>query len=649
MNEADNIAPLVKRLTSALNGIDAAILFVDDSSDDTPAIIEQAIAQIALSVSCIHRLPDERDGLSGAVVRGIGAAQSAWVCVMDGDLQHPPEIVPLLLERAVLSSAEIVVASRQANRLGPLGLSRARSLTSNVLTLFARALFPRSLKDVSDPLTGFFLFKRDAVNISRLRPDGFKILLEILVRHPDLRSSEIFFDFALRNAGDSKADLREGMRFFRHVMRLRVTAHRRPFRRYLSIVGSALALSVGSVGWLTGKQKWSPTAAAFVATLLGDGWRWFGRRQFILPKRERAYHLGNRYWLASLTFATAVVLPVFSLLRRFSKLPITLTYSLTLAIAGFTRYLFSDRWVWTRGLVGAQPTSTAYNIHDQLLIHSPVPIPDLGWFQSSLSERVPDIVVRVDRHGTPRQFENAVSFDDHLGRFGFAFTILLNQEQVEVVISPLIAAAPHVLYVNILEPLMRYLLLKRGQLLLQAGAIIEKGGCCLISTMGRYPTAEATFAMLDVNKAAQYVGHDHVLLTETGEAFCFPLAMTTTKLLDMNQARQLGAWLRQIDQFPAATINAWVQRLFPPVQQPIVQRLERERIVERAQVTGVELVNGKGINSADKLATIILQNAQDPLGFPLFKMLADYELRRGQFDLFNLEQERLLTIIRKLP
>jgi len=145
-------------------------------------------------------------------------------------LQHPPELVPALLTRVQEAQADIVVGSRKADIFGPLGLSRKRAMTSQLLTLLARAWFPRLLKNVSDPLTGLFLVRRAALNMIVLRPDGFKILLEILIRCPGLRVSEIQFDFAHRHEGESKADFQEGMRFFRH---LRPTNPSRAWWRWL--------------------------------------------------------------------------------------------------------------------------------------------------------------------------------------------------------------------------------------------------------------------------------------------------------------------------------------------------------------------------------------------------------------------------------
>ena len=74
------------------------------------------------------------------------------------------------------------------------------SKTSTALT---RAMFPIRLRDVSDPMTGFFLIDRRAVDAATLRPRGFKILLEILARK-NLRVAEVPFDFADRHAGSPR-------------------------------------------------------------------------------------------------------------------------------------------------------------------------------------------------------------------------------------------------------------------------------------------------------------------------------------------------------------------------------------------------------------------------------------------------------------
>ena len=93
-NEAANVVELSCSLAEALGEIAYEIIFVDDSDDDTPKVVQELQATADYEVRLLHRAPGERiDGLGGAVVMGLRAARAPWICVMDGDLQHPPALV----------------------------------------------------------------------------------------------------------------------------------------------------------------------------------------------------------------------------------------------------------------------------------------------------------------------------------------------------------------------------------------------------------------------------------------------------------------------------------------------------------------------------------------------------------------------------
>ena len=133
-NERDNVAELVARTARALSDRDAEILFVDDSTDGTALEVERVAADAPpLPVRVIHR-DDNSGGLGGAVVVGLRAAESDVCIVMDGDLQHPPELLPVLLDRHADGDADVVAASRyvgggDTSGLGTamrFGVSRAR-------------------------------------------------------------------------------------------------------------------------------------------------------------------------------------------------------------------------------------------------------------------------------------------------------------------------------------------------------------------------------------------------------------------------------------------------------------------------------------------------------------------------------------------
>lgn len=219
-NESGNIAPLVSRLTQVLEGVAAELIFVDDSEDSTPEVIAEVARTTELPIRSIHRV-DGEGGLSGAVVLGLTAAAGAWCVVMDGDLQHPPELIPTLLARGEQTGADVVVATRHRSGGSTGGLDgRLRHLVSETSTLLTRGMFPRRLAGCTDPMSGFFAVRRARLDLSTMQPRGFKILLEILTHHR-LRIEEEPFVFGARVAGESKASARQGVEFLVQLAILR--------------------------------------------------------------------------------------------------------------------------------------------------------------------------------------------------------------------------------------------------------------------------------------------------------------------------------------------------------------------------------------------------------------------------------------------
>lgn len=220
-NEAPNVRPLVMRLLAVLPADTCEVIFVDDSDDATPSVIRQLIDE-GFPVRLFHRLAAERrGGLGGAVELGMRAAAARVVVVMDGDLQHPPERVPALIEPLLAGHADISLASRYIRSGDPGGLDgrlrRASSLAARHATW---SLFPH-LRRVSDPCGGFFAISRELVGDVALRPDGYKILLELLVRTSWERPAEIPYAFGARSHERSKFTLAEVGRFGRHLHALR--------------------------------------------------------------------------------------------------------------------------------------------------------------------------------------------------------------------------------------------------------------------------------------------------------------------------------------------------------------------------------------------------------------------------------------------
>lgn len=343
-NEAPNVAELVRRVAAATRDLAAEILFVDDSTDGTADVVRAVAPTAPLPVGVIHR---ERPvgGLGGAVLEGIQASQAELVLVMDGDLQHPPELIPTMVARAQEPDVDVVVASRYVGDGSSAGLSGAvRRLVSSTSTAVTRAMFPVRLRDCSDPMTGFFAVRRSAVDAEALRPRGFKILLEILARHP-MRVVEVPFVFGTRFAGQSKANLAQGLHFLWQLAGLRFGRMSR-----FAIIGGIGALANIAIVWLLDSLLGVPwLVAAIVAaevTIVGN---------FLLQERfvfRDLRHEGKGLWARfaqSFTFnnvETVVRLPVVALLINTMHVAAVVATAITLLVAFVVRFTFHSRIVY---------------------------------------------------------------------------------------------------------------------------------------------------------------------------------------------------------------------------------------------------------------------------------------------------------------
>ena len=212
LNEAGNVEPLLARVQAALNpqAIDYEVIVVDDGSWDET---QQKVRALALQDSRIRLLVRAcAKGLSGAVAHGWRHTDADLLGVMDADLQHPPELLPELL-RSVSQGHDIAIGSRYVQSRRVEGWNPLRQAVSWLTTLTTLPL-QRPGVHVKDPMSGFFIVRRECIEGIQLQPQGFKILLEILVRGRIHSAVEIPFRFAQRHAGKSKADVKVAFYYF---------------------------------------------------------------------------------------------------------------------------------------------------------------------------------------------------------------------------------------------------------------------------------------------------------------------------------------------------------------------------------------------------------------------------------------------------
>ncbi len=301
-NEADNLDALLTRLERSLAGVDYELIFVDDSDDGTPERLQQ-LGGTDGRICCFHRRTGDRaGGLSTAVTLGLARVRGRAVCVMDADLQHPPETVPQLLA-AQRDGADLVVASRYMSGGSREGLSRGvRQLVSRVATWLVRALF-REARASSDPLAGFFLCPASLVRGLELRPTGFKILLELLVCSPGVKVVDVPLRFQSRAGGESKASARQGWLFLRHVWSLMrdVPGSARRWK-FVMVGASGLLLFLALLQLLGVVADWVALAAWSVAFCASLTWNFaLNLRITFADLRRDRYPFMHRYIGSSLT------------------------------------------------------------------------------------------------------------------------------------------------------------------------------------------------------------------------------------------------------------------------------------------------------------------------------------------------------------
>ncbi|MFX4261823.1 glycosyltransferase [Pelotomaculum propionicicum] len=213
-NEKGNVFKIAERISKVLSeGIAYEIIFVDDSTDETPEILDQ-LARLNHHVRYIHRAGER--GLGTAVVRGFELAQGEVIAVMDADLQHPPEMIMPML-KTIESGVDIVIPSRFVPGGDDGGLNIIRKFISATARYTGKFML-KALRGISDPTSGFFMFRQSVIRGILLKPIGWKILIEVLVKGNYENVVEIPYHFKARAAGESKMSLKEQRNYLYHLV-----------------------------------------------------------------------------------------------------------------------------------------------------------------------------------------------------------------------------------------------------------------------------------------------------------------------------------------------------------------------------------------------------------------------------------------------
>lgn len=231
-NECANVELLITQISDRLDSIlphAYELILVDDDSPDQTWKIAQKLMVSFPQLKVMRRT--EEKGLSTAVIRGWKVAQGEVLGVIDGDLQHPPEILIKLWQK-ITKGADLSVASRHVEGGGVSEWSFRRRLLSRGAQTLGLLILPGVVGRVSDPMSGFFLIRRRCLLNCVLSPLGYKILLEVVGKGKVSQISEVGYIFQERQEGESKVTRQHYIDYILHLLRLRFTLW--PVKRFFS-------------------------------------------------------------------------------------------------------------------------------------------------------------------------------------------------------------------------------------------------------------------------------------------------------------------------------------------------------------------------------------------------------------------------------
>jgi len=345
-NERNNVRILVTKIANLLHQETCSyeIIFIDDSLDDTPLLLEQ-LSQTYKEVKYIHR--SNKRGLASAVVKGFNLTQGNHIIVMDADLQHPPELLPLIVKR--LATADLVIPSRFVSGGSDGGLNLFRKLVSGIARGIGH-IFIKKLRCISDSTSGYFGFKRSVIEQVDLNPIGWKILIEILAKGKYQTVHEIPYSFVARKAGQSKMNFTEQWNYLKHIARLMsYRSEDRKFYFFCAIGALGVFINLLSLHIFLNMLSFGELAASINSSLVAmlhnflwnDRVTWKERRHETLRKRIMQF---PQFVLISILGIAMTTL--FTQAFLFLEWNIYAGQLTGIAVSTFWNFSANNKWTW---------------------------------------------------------------------------------------------------------------------------------------------------------------------------------------------------------------------------------------------------------------------------------------------------------------
>jgi dolichol-phosphate mannosyltransferase len=385
---------------------------------------------------------------------------------------------------------------------------------------------------------------------------------------------------------------------------------------------------------------------------------------WVFGGREARRHLVVRYLtFNALNVATLTVrVPVLVLFTEWVGLHYLVSNLIAIGLTFGVRYFIAENWIWAGRDARDQAALDGwfhYDIHGLARVRSRIALPELAAFNSATPVQ-PDI--EVDRHRgmggflRPRVSVTAegsvIRYREQLGAAGVAFDIHLD-DSVRVDANWLLAWSHHVLYTNVVEPLLRFLLVSRGAVLLHCASVDTEHGALLLSA--KTDTGKtSTLLRLLMHQPWGFMGDDMAIVLPDGRILSYPKPMTLSShtmsavsdaplpfadrfmlairsRVHSKQGRSIGHALSRLP-IPIVTVNALVQLVVPPPKYFVTSLVDCDMVDEAPLHAVLLMERGQPVVEDVAMETALdelLANTEDAYTFPPFGWLAPYLRFRG--------------------
>jgi dolichol-phosphate mannosyltransferase len=311
-----------------------------------------------------------------------------------------------------------------------------------------------------------------------------------------------------------------------------------------------------------------------------------------------------------------------------------------------------------------------YDIHGLVAIRSEVRLPELVYFEVEPFSRAADITVRRGYVGARRMITKVQAtkcpglfvYREHLGSVGANFRVDLDN-RIKVYVSPLLAWSKHVVYTNVVEALLRFVLVNKGYMLLHSATVKLGDEAIMLSAQTDTGKTGTILRLLQEHpNESAFLSDDMTIINAKGEARSFPKPLTisshtlravNTKVLSLprrlvltvqsrihsKQSRKFALLLARLN-IPIIAINAITQILVPPPKYMIDQLVPTARYRKTGTVDRIFVIcrgpEAEEPLSHEEAMIILLANTEDAYGFPPFSImeraitLRSRNLRKGK-------------------